>query len=40
MYLYIVAIIIIFNYFIQIKHKFWDKQPVMRDNDCEQIKVI
>ena len=41
MYLYIVAIIIIvLCYFIQIKHKFWDKQPVMRDNECDQIKVI
>jgi len=41
MYLYIVAIIIIVAcYFIQLRHNFWDKQPVMRDGDCQDIKVI
>ena len=41
MYLYIIAIIIIVCcYFIKIKHNFWDKQPVMRDNNSNEIKVI
>ena len=41
MYLYIIAIIIITAcYFIRLKHNFWDKQPVMRDNKCDEIKVL
>ena len=41
MYLYLIAILIITAcYFIQLRHNFWDKQPVMRDGDCQEIKVI
>ena len=41
MYLYLLAIIIlIICYFIRPKHKFWDKQPVMRNNKNKNIEII